>query len=71
MKRKSEGVPTNDLPVDVSAPARRALEAAGWLLHDQFTKLAEKDLLALHGVGPKTIRQLKRDLAEKGLSLAG
>jgi hypothetical protein len=61
----------DDLPADISAPARRALTAAGYLRHEQLTRLTEAELLKLHGVGPKTIRQLRRDLSAKGLGLAG
>lgn len=62
--------PDDDLPVDISAPARRALEGAGYVRYEQLAKLSETELLKLHGVGPKTIRQLRRDLSLKGLSLA-
>lgn len=59
--------PEDDLP-NVGAPARRAFAEAGLVRLEQFAGVAENDLLALHGVGPKAIGILRRALAERGLS---
>lgn len=56
-----------DLP-NIGAPATRALAEAGIRHLRQLTKYSEKELLALHGVGPKAIRILQSALTEKGLS---
>ena len=61
--------PTNDLPTNLSAPARRALAGAGYTHLDQIARTTATDLLKLHGLGPKTIRQLREALAERGLTL--
>jgi hypothetical protein len=61
----------SDLPSGLSKPALRALYGAGYVQLDQFTKLTESELLKLHGLGPKTIVQLRSALAEKGLTFAG
>ena len=50
----------------VSGPARRALEAAGYSKLEELTHVSERDLLALHGFGPKGIRMLNAELAKRG-----
>lgn len=56
-----------DLP-NIGRPARSALAAID--IHDLagVSRLSEKELLDLHGIGPKAIKILKPALAEKGLS---
>lgn len=53
-----------------SAPAQRALGGAGYTSLNDLTKVSETELLDLHGMGPKGIRQLREALAERGLSFA-
>jgi hypothetical protein len=60
----------SDLPNDLAAPARRALVAAGYLRLQRLTRVSEAELLALHGVGPKAIDQLRRALQANGRSFA-
>lgn len=59
-----------DLPTGLSKPALRALEGAGYLRLEQFTKLTEAEVLKLHGMGPKGLEQIRHALAAKGLSFA-
>lgn len=59
-----------DIPAGVAAPARRALIGAGWTRLDQLTAVTERELRALHGMGPKAIGVLRAALRERGLSLA-
>lgn len=68
MSSQQNPSPESDLPVGMGAPARRALIAAGYVHLQQLTELTEADLLKLHGVGPKGIRQLRQALAEQDLS---
>jgi hypothetical protein len=73
MKREQsnpQGSRDSDLPAKLSQPARRALDLAGYTRLDQIAKLSEDEILALHGVGPKTIVELRSALAAKGLSFA-
>ena len=52
----------------IGAPAFRALDNAGIKsLHD-LTKYSEKELLSLHGFGPKALRLLTEKLKNRGLS---
>ena len=44
--------------------------AAGYTRLSQFAAAHTKDLLALHGVGPKSIRVRREALAERGLTFA-
>jgi hypothetical protein len=57
----------SDLP-NIGSPARRALALEGITNLAQLTERSEKELLMLHGVGPKAIRILRETLAERGLS---
>jgi hypothetical protein len=56
------------LPADLSQPALRALTGAGIHRLADVAPWTERDLAALHGVGPKAIRSLRAALAERGLS---
>lgn len=59
--------PVGDLPDAIGKTAARAPQQAGV---DSLTKVSlhtEKELLALHGVGPKALRILAEALATKGL----
>ena len=60
----------NDLPDGMGKPAQRALAGAGYNHLEQLTKATEKEILALHGMGPKAVRLLREALAEKGWSFA-
>ena len=60
----------SDLPIELAAPARRALVGAGYLRLEQLTKLSEDELKRLHGIGPKALNQLRRALEAKGLSFS-
>lgn len=58
----------SDFPVKAGNPARRALIVAGYHRLADLTRATEKELLALHGVGPKAIGVLRAALAEKGMA---
>ena len=53
----------------VSRPAQRALEAAGYTRLEELTRITARELLALHGIGPKGIRMLNAALAERGQAI--
>lgn len=56
------------LPANIGRPATNALRAAGIETLEQLAEHTEKEILALHGVGPKAIRLLKVACEESGLS---
>jgi hypothetical protein len=60
----------HDFPPGLSQPALRALFHAGYTRLAQLTKVTEKEIAALHGMGPKGIRMLKEALQARGKSFA-
>lgn len=54
--------------IKIGQPALRALKSAGIINLEQLTTYSEKELLALHGFGPKALGILKKVLAEEGLT---
>ncbi len=71
MTRVSKSDVGGALMPKLSAPARRALAAAGYTRLEQFADVTEAELLQLHGLGPTAIVALRRALEENGLSFAG
>jgi predicted flap endonuclease-1-like 5' DNA nuclease len=57
-----------EFPPTIGSVAPRELAAHGITRYDQLTELTEKELLAIHGVGPKAIRILREELQARGLS---
>ncbi|WP_165843781.1 helix-hairpin-helix domain-containing protein [Planococcus halotolerans] len=57
----------NDFPKGVGKPAARALIGAGYTKVEQLKEATEKEIQELHGVGPKAIQELKKELAANGL----
>lgn len=51
----------------ISAPARRALESKDISNLKQLSQYTEKEISALHGMGPKAITLLKTALKENNL----
>lgn len=64
-------LPEGDFPAGLASPARRALEAGGYVRLEQLTGVSEGELLKLHGMGPKALEQLRRALKARGLDFAG
>ena len=54
---------------DIGRVARRGLGANGITTLAEVARKSEKELLAIHGVGPKAVRILKETLAAEGKSL--
>jgi len=63
--------PGAELPAGLPAPARRALEGAGYTTLDALVAVRESDLLLLHGMGPKAVGLLREAMAEHRLAFAG
>lgn len=49
--------------------APRELAANGITRYEQLPSWSERELLSIHGVGPKAIRILREELEARGLSL--
>lgn len=56
----------SDLPHGIGNPARRALGTIGITRLEQVAARSERELLALHGFGPKAPQILREALAERG-----
>lgn len=63
--------PVGDLPNEIGRTAARELALNGITSLEQVATHSQKELLALHGVGPKAVRILGEALAAKGLSYRG
>jgi len=59
--------PVGDLPNEIGKTAARELSINGITTLQQVASHSKKELLAIHGVGPKAIRLLGEVLAAKGL----
>lgn len=61
-------VDRNWVALGIPAPARRALVDAGLFALGDLASVTERDLRALHGMGPKAIAMLAAPMAEAGLA---
>jgi len=59
--------PVGDLPHEIGKTAARELSLNGISSLRQVAAYSEKELLAIHGVGPKAVAILGEALAAKGL----
>ena len=66
MKPDSTHPNASAFPAGLSGPALRALAHAGIRTMAQLSQCTERDIAALHGMGPKGIRTLKQALAAQG-----
>lgn len=64
MNQNNSGMNSN-LPTELAKPA---LERAGYMQLEQFTKLSEVEVMKLNGMGPKALEQIRRALNDRGLS---
>ncbi len=55
----------------LSAPARRALLGVGIDTLKKLARHSEKDVLALHGMGPSALPKLRAALNDAGLAFKG
>lgn len=54
--------PENDLPASIGRPATSALLSANITSLKQVADLTDRELLALHGVGPKAVIILREQI---------
>ncbi|GGL67113.1 hypothetical protein GCM10010840_01300 [Deinococcus aerolatus] len=57
-------------PPGLSVPVRRALAEEGILTPEQLASHTERQLLALHGLGPAALEPLRGILSQAGLTFA-
>lgn len=53
------------LPAGLSAPALRALAAAGYTTLDRLATVSDAELAKLHGFGPKALEIIRQALAKR------
>ena len=61
--------PDVDFPRGIGGPATGALKHAGYFRMSQLDGVPAKDILALHGVGPKAVRLLQEALTEQHMRM--
>lgn len=66
-RREKERNPESEFLSLLSAPARRALEIHGIITIQELSRLSEKDILKMHGIGQASLPILRKALSEKGL----
>ena len=59
-----------DLPAGIGRPAARALAAADITTLAEVSRRTERQLLAMHGVGPRAVRLLAEALHERGMGFS-
>ena len=57
-----------EFPHGIGRVAKRALAANGFTRYEHLARASPSELLAIHGIGPKALRTLAAELAERGLS---
>lgn len=70
MPPRTDDTPAGDFPRAIGRPATRALAAAGYTRLDQLAGVTERDLLRLHGMGPKALGILREALHARGQAFA-
>lgn len=59
---------TDEFPPTIGKVATRELANHGYTTYAHLTRASAKELLAIHGVGPKAISILGEELEARGLS---
>jgi predicted flap endonuclease-1-like 5' DNA nuclease len=59
--------PTTEFPRSIGKVAARELALSGFTRFDQLTQVSKRTLLAIHGIGPKSVRILEEELKKRGL----
>ncbi len=59
---------TTEFPRSIGKVAARELAFSGYTRFEQLTQVSKKSLLAIHGVGPKSLSILEEELRKRGLA---
>ena len=60
-------MPESEYTPRIGKVATRELALNGYTTYEQLTRVTPKQLLAIHGVGPKAVRILEEELTALGL----
>jgi hypothetical protein len=66
---QANAAPDDGFLSKLAGPARGALEHEGIITLEKLSQYTEKEILSIHGIGPKSMPTLKEALAEAGLTL--
>ncbi|WP_127573668.1 hypothetical protein [Georgenia faecalis] len=61
---------STEFPQAIGRVATRQLSAHGYTRYEDLVRVTRKDLLAIHGVGPRAVGILELELASRGMSYA-
>lgn len=61
-------VQETEFPRRLGKVAPRELAAHGLTRFEQLARVTERDLLSIHGVGPKAVTILREEMSARGLS---
>ena len=67
---QGEAAEPSEFTQRIGSVARRELALNGYTRYDQLTGVTAKQLLSIHGVGPKAIRILAEELTAQGQAFA-
>ena len=67
LRMTSKESPITEFPRSIGKVATRELAQAGYTRFDHLTQVSRKSLLAIHGVGPKSLDILEEELKKRGL----
>ncbi|ACZ21369.1 hypothetical protein Sked_14330 [Sanguibacter keddieii DSM 10542] len=71
MTSEPAGPETSELTPRIGKVARRELAVHGITTYEQLAARSTRELLGIHGVGPKAVRILAEELDGLGLAFAG
>jgi hypothetical protein len=63
----SKEAPATEFPRSIGKVAARELALSGYTRFEHLTQASRKSLLAIHGVGPKSLDILEGELRKRGL----
>lgn len=59
-----------EFPHGIGRVAKRELASHGYTRYEDLTRASAKELLAIHGIGPKAVRILGEELAVRQMAFA-
>jgi hypothetical protein len=67
LQMTSDETPTTEFPRSIGKVATRELALSGYTRYEHLTQVSKNTLLAIHGVGPKSLNILEEELKKRGL----
>jgi hypothetical protein len=67
LQMTSDDALNTEFPSSIGKVAARELALSGYTKYEHLTQVSKKTLLAIHGVGPKSVNILEEELKKRGL----